>query len=214
MSQGWLPGGDSGTICGMATPHEPPRRHRPPQRFLLEEPVLVMRQVTAFMTNNFDILDRQGEVVGTVITGGSTASRFFMGSRSLTVTEADGRPVLSIEDTVNFGRDTFELADPHGRPLAHLRKRFSFFASRVDMHLADGTVVELHGNVLSFNFEFRIGELVPARVSRQWSGFGNALLGRSRYMLAFEPDVPPHARAAIIGGVVALDLIRGKEDHD
>ncbi len=174
----------------------------------------MMQQITTFMSNNFDILNQQGDVVGVITTGGSPLSRMFTGSRSLTVTEADGRPVLSLEDTVNFGRDTFELADPHGGPLAHLRKRFTFFRRRVDMHLADGTVVELHGSVFDFDFEFRVGELVPARVTRQWTGLGNALLGRSQYSLTFTPDTPLRLRAAFIGGVVALDLIRAKDERD
>lgn len=186
----------------------------PPQHTLLMEPVLQLQQVTSFMSNNFDIFNQNGEAVGIIATSGSAMSRMFMGSRTLQVTEADGRPVVKIEDTVNFLRDTFELTDPAGRPLAHLRKRFTFFKQRVDMHLADGTVVELHGSIFDFNFEFRIGQGSPAQVSRQWSGIGNALIGRSTYTLAFADDVPPHLRAAIIGGVVALDLIRAKQSSD
>lgn len=174
----------------------------------------MMQQITTFMSNNFDILNQRGDVVGIITTSGSMGTRMFMGNRNLDVTEVDGRSVLSLEDTVNFGRDTFELTDAHGRPLAHLRKRFSFFKQRVDMHLADGTVIELHGSVFDFNFEFRVGEFVPARVTRQWAGFGNALLGRSQYSLTFTPDTPPRLRAAFIGGVVALDLIRAKDERD
>lgn len=173
-----------------------------------------MHQVTGFMSNNFDIQNQQGQVVGMIATSGSAASRFLMGSRSLHVFEADGQPLLAINDTVNFARDTFELTGPDGEPLAHVRKRFSFFRQRVDLHLADGTNVELHGSVFDFNFEFRVGELVPARVSRQWSGLARGLLGRSSYVLSFAPDVPPRLRAAIIGGVIALDLIRAKESSN
>lgn len=172
----------------------------------------MMRQITTFLSNDFDILDEHGGVVGRVATAGTVSSRMFRGNRNLTVTEVDGRPVVSLEDTMNFGRDTFELADAQGRPLAHLRKRFTFLKQRMDMHLADGAVVELHGSVFDFNFEFRLGELVPARVTREWSGLGNALLGRSRYLLNFDPEAPPHIRAAILGGVIALDLIRAKAD--
>lgn len=185
----------------------------PPQRSLLTEPVLVMRQLSTLMSNNFDIRDAHGEVVGAVTTSGSVGSRMFLGSRNLAVTEADGRPVLTVTDTVNIGRDTFELADAHDQPLAHLRRRFTFLRRRVDMHLADGTVVELHGNAFDFNFEFRIGELVPARVSREWPGLGNALFGRSTYTVTFDSSAPPRVRTAVIGGVVALDLMRAKDDR-
>lgn len=172
-----------------------------------------MQQVTGIMSNNFDIKDGRGEVVGIIATSGSVASRFFMGSRTLEVTEADGRPVLTVTDTVNFGRDTFELTSPDGQELAHLRKRFTFFRTRVDMHLADGTVVELHGSVWDFDFEFRIRNAVSARVSRQWAGIGRGLLGHSQYAVEFDPALPARLRSAIIGGVVALDLIRAKDDN-
>ncbi|MGP6175637.1 LURP-one-related/scramblase family protein [Corynebacterium sp. A21] len=200
----------------MTVPPQPPLTPGPPpqQYSLLQEDLLVMHQMTGFMSNNFDIQNQQGQVVGVVSTSGSAASRFFMGSRSLHVFEADGRPLLGMEDTVNFMRDTFELSDPNGEPLAHVRKRFTFFRQQVDLHLADGTNIELHGSIFDFNFEFRVGELVPARVSRQWSGLARGLLGRSSYVLSFAPDVPSRLRAAIIGGVIALDLIRAKESSN
>lgn len=198
----------------MTTPNHPDPHHLPPRPSLLEEDALIMQQVTGIMSNNFDIMNQQGEVVGVIQTTGSAAARFLLGSRSLYVTEADGRAVLSVEDTVNFGRDTYELADATGQPLAHLRKRFTFFRRQVDMHLADGTVVELHGSIWDFDFEFRVGERMPARVSRKWAGLGRGLLGHSQYALQFEGGVPHHLRAAIIGGVVALDLIRAKDEKN
>lgn len=190
---------------------DPPQSQRPPS--LLQEDLLVLHQMSSFMSNNFHIENQHGQVVGVIHTSGSGFSRFFMGSRLLQVQEADGRPLLEIEDTLNFGRDTFELREPQGKPLAQLRKRFTFFRRQVDMHLAEGTIVELHGNIFDFEFEFRIGELVPARVSRQWSGLARGLLGRSTYVLSFATDVPPQLRAAIIGGVVTLDLMRAKDEQ-
>lgn len=181
---------------------------------LLDQNILLMQQVTSMMSNNFEITDEHGQPVCIVETTGSLASRMLRGSRALTVTEVSGEPVLSVADSMNLVRDTFELSDPHGQPLAHLRKRFAVFRTSVDMHLADGTVVEMNGNVLGFDFEFRLGDRIPARVSRQWSGFGKALLGRSTYSVQFDPEAPRHVRAAIIGGVIALDLIRRKAENN
>lgn len=178
---------------------------------LLQEDLLVLHQMRTFLNNDFHIETPAGQVVGVIDTGGSGTSRFFLGNRSLQVREADGRPVLGIEDTLNFGRDTFELTGENGEPLAHLRRRFTFLRRQVDMHLAEGTKIEMHGNIFDFEFEFRIGEQVPARVSRQWSGLARGLLGRSSYVLSFAADVPPRLRAAIIGGVVTLDLMRAKD---
>lgn len=179
---------------------------------LLEENLLAMQQVTSLMSNNFEIANAEGQPVGLVHTTGSAASRLLRGSRSLVVTELSGEPVLSVADSLNFWRDTFELSDATGQPLAHLRQRFAFFSTRVDMHLADGAVVEMKGNLRGLDFDFLLGERRPARVSRQWSGLGNALLGRSTYAVEFDPEAPHPVRAAIIGGVIALDLIRHKAE--
>lgn len=170
-----------------------------------------MQQVSNILSNNFEIQDRDEQPVGLVTTVGSLGSRLLLGSRSINVTEIDGRPVLSIADPVDLFRDTYELVAADGQPLAQLRRRFRFLRTRVDMHLADGTAVELHGSVWDLNYEFRFGDRTPARVSRQWGGLGRVLLGRSRYLLSFEPDVPSWLRATIIGGVVALDLMRAKD---
>lgn len=198
----------------MTIPQDPSSPHQPtPPSGLLDEPVLVMQQISSMMSNNFDISNGDGERVGYIETVGSAARRMVMGSRSLIVHEADGTEVVTVEDPVNFVRDTYTLATPDGKSLADVSKRFSLFRTQVDMHLVDGTVVELHGNVFDFNFEFRMGEATPASVTRQWSGIGNAFLGRSTYAVVFDPDASNTVRAAIIGGVVALDLIRRKEDE-
>ena len=62
-----------------------------------------------------------------------------------------------------------------------------------------------------FEFEFRMGDRIPAKVTRKWSGAGNGYLGRSTYALIFDEEAPDEIRKVIIGGMVALDLIREKE---
>ena len=183
-------------------------------RSLLDEPVLLMQQISSMTSNNFDIADGNGQPVGYVETIGSLANRLIAGSRTLNVHESDGTLVLGVHDPMNFVRDIYELADPNGQPLAHLRTRFTFLRTRVDMHLADGTLVELHGNALDFNFDFRLGNEVPARVTRQWSGLGNAFLGRSTYAVELDQRAPRNVRAAVVGGVIALDLLRRKKEND
>ena len=80
-----------------------------------------MQQITGFMSNDFDILDGTGEqVAGHVTTSGSGLSRFFAGSRSLDVVDADRTPLLHVEDPPGIGFDRFELSAPDGTPLASL----------------------------------------------------------------------------------------------
>ena len=186
---------------------------RPPE--LLTHDTLVMQQITGFLSNDFDILDGAGErAVGHVTTTGGGLSRLVAGSRSLDVAGADGTPLLHVEDPPGIGFDRFELSSPDGAPVAELRSRFSLLSTKVEMTLADGFVLELHGNVLGLDYEFRSGDAVAARAAREWAGFSRGFLGRSRYVLGIDPTVPPHLRLAIIGGCIVLDLIREKKSRN
>lgn len=181
---------------------------------LLDHDTLVMQQITGFMSNDFDILDGTGEqVAGHVTTTGSGLSRFFAGSRSLDVTDADGTPLLHVEDPPGIGFDRFELSAPDGTPLATLTSKFSFFSTRVGMTMADGAELELQGDPLGLDFTFAMQGARAAQVGRQWAGLSRGFLGHSRYVLSIDPTVPAPLRLAIIGGCIVLDLIRQKKSR-
>lgn len=174
-----------------------------------------MQQITGFMSNDFDILDGTGEqVAGHVTTSGSGLSRFFAGSRSLDVVDADRTPLLHVEDPPGIGFDRFELSAPDGTPLASLVGKFSFFSTRVGMTMADGAELELSGDALGLDFRFEMQGVVAAQVGREWAGLSRGFLGHSRYVVSFEPTVPAPLRLAIIGGCIVLDLIRQKKSNN
>lgn len=200
---------------GQYGPHDQPglQGQPGPGGGLLEQNALMFQQVTGFMSNNFEVTDLVGTPVGQIITGGSGLSRAFLGSRKLTVSELDGTPVVLVDDVISFGFDRFTLADPNGNELAQLKTKLSFLRTRVGMELAGGHSMELTGNVLGFEFNFEIDGRQAARVTREWAGVGRAFLGRSRYRLDIDPALPAWLRAAVIGGVVVLDLIRAKADN-
>src|SRR5690625_7688152 len=85
----------------MATPPAPSA--------LLSQDALVLQQITGFMSNDFDILDGAGErVVGHVTTTGGGLARLIAGSRSLDIFDADGTPLLHVEDPIGIGFDRSE----------------------------------------------------------------------------------------------------------
>ncbi|CAM4021553.1 hypothetical protein COFR110785_09540 [Corynebacterium frankenforstense] len=177
---------------------------------LLEQNTLVFQQVTGVTSNNFDITDLAEAPVGQILTGGSGLSRAFFGARKLAVSELDGTPVVLVDDVMSIGFDRFTLSDPAGNELAQVQTKLSFLRKRVGMELAGGHSMELSGNVLGFEFDFEIDGNRAARVTREWAGVGRALMGHSRYRLDLDPELPAWLRAAVIGGVVVLDLIRAK----
>jgi uncharacterized protein YxjI len=181
---------------------------------LLQHDQLVMQQVTNFNSNDIAILDPAGATVGYVHTVGSGVSRFFMGSRELDLLDRDGTPLAHISDPVQFGRDRFELTYPDGRPLAQVVKRIRLFGLNVSVEVCDGSVLELRGNVMGFDFQVMLGEWEIATVTRQWAGMGAALLGRSRYGVRLRNDAPDPVRRAVISSCVVLDLIREKRSRN
>ncbi|MGP9842905.1 LURP-one-related/scramblase family protein [Brachybacterium sp. 107] len=184
------------------------------QPVLLAHDTLVMQQITGFMSNDFDILDATGQqAIGHVSTSGGGLSHLVAGSRSLDVADADGSPLLHVEDPMSLGFDHFRLSTPEGAPLAEVTSRFALFSTRVRITMADGTDLELSGDMLGLDFEFQVQGAVAARVSRKWAGLGRGVLGRSRYAVGIEPTVPAQLRLAIIGGCIVLDLIRRKKQN-
>lgn len=175
---------------------------------------LVMQQTSAFLSNDFAITDLAGNRIGGVATEGDMGSRLLLGSRSLQVLDADGSPVVRVQDPVDIGRDRYELFDPQGISVARLMKRLAFMSTRVDVSVADGTQLSLEGTPFTFEFTFVAanGESV-AHVTRNWAGLDRAILGHSRYVVDIRPDAPAVVRAAIIGSCVALDLIRRKRSN-
>lgn len=171
-----------------------------------------MQQITGFMTNDFAIQDPDGTPIGNVHTTGSGIGRFFMGSRSFELYDADGRLLLSINDVLTFGRDRWELDHPDGSRFADIVRKFTFFIKKVDVQVIDGPLVQIESSdIFEFGFGITVGGAEIARTSRQWAGIGNALLGRDRYVLSFRPEVLRRDRLAVIGAVIAVDLMRQKD---
>lgn len=180
---------------------------------LLIDNTLVFQQVTAMVTNDFAILDGEGQVAGRVETHGSLGSLLAKGSRHFTVRDVDDQPVLIVRDPLNLVRDTFELQLPDSSAFAQVRRRFVALTTRLDISLASGALIELKGTLTGLKFTFTTEGHMVARVSRTWPGLAKGLLGRSSYTLTFEPETPVEIRRAVIGTMVVLDLVRHKDNN-
>lgn len=179
---------------------------------LLQEDVLVIDQVTSFMGNDFSIMNAEGQPVGRITTEGGALQRMVMGNRQLAIIDTDGSLFMRIDDVMTFGRDRFVLHDPNGGQFGEVIKEFTLFSKRLTVNLP-GESLSLSGSFFEREFEVTGSLGQAARVSRRWPGIGSALLGRERYVLGFTPGVPGPMRAATLGAVVSLDLIRAKEQQ-
>lgn len=179
---------------------------------LLQEDVLVIDQVTSFMGNDFSIMNAAGQPVGRITTEGGALQRMVMGNRQLAIIDTDGSLFMRIDDVMTFGRDRFVLHDPNGGQFGEVIKEFTLFSKRLTVNLP-GESLSVSGSFFEREFEVTGPLGQAARVSRRWPGIGSALLGRERYVLGFNPGVPGPMRAATLGAVVSLDLIRAKEQQ-
>lgn len=180
---------------------------------LIDADALVIDQITRLFRSDFEIHEGE-EVVGLITTEGSTMARMFGGNREFVVTEPDGTQVLRLQDVMNFmSRDTYEVLDGADRPLGTLRREFTLFSKRVSFLPADsGDPLEIRGSFLGYDYSIMCGQEPVARISRQWVGLAASLMGGQRYAVTFLPGAGPRLRQIILGTVIAIDLMKTKDD--
>lgn len=180
---------------------------------ILDADLLVLDQVTSFMSNDFAIRDANGAIIADIRTEGSTLARMVIGSRKLTVHDTDGTVLLRLDDVMSLGRDRFDLLDANGNRFAEIVKQFTVFRKKFTIELAGNQQLELTGNVWEREFQVQLDGHEVARVTRTWPGLAAGILGHNRYVLQLAPGLPPAVRAAVIGAAIAIDLVRAKEQR-
>ena len=172
-----------------------------------------MQQFRNGLSPEFDILDDQEQVVGMVGGTESGARRFFLGPREFDVLDADGSLLAHVSDVRDFWRDTYEIVRGDGSMLATVARKVAFFSRRFSIALSTGEEFMVEGNF--FDREFNVvntnGGGAVAQVSRERAGFAKAFLGHDRYALYYPAGTSPDRRLAILGGMIALDLMRAKD---
>ena len=187
-----------------------PMDEQPYPTSILDHDVLVLQQITSFMANDFEILDANGGVVGQFAGLDSGMSRFLTGPRVFALYEADGSPLLGLNDVHNWGMDTYELSDPVGNPVGTVRQKLTFFRTVVEAQSVDGTLLSFEGGFFDYDYQILDNGFEVARVTKEWAGFSRAFMGHSRYVLSIDPRVNRPSRPLILGTAVALDLLRMK----
>lgn len=183
------------------------------QAGLLNQDLLILQQFRGGLSLEFDILDDQGRVVGMVAGTEGGTRRFFLGPREFDVLDADGRRLAHLSDVRDFWRDTYEIVRGDGSRLATVARKVAFFSRRFSIALSTGEEFMVEGDLFSREFDV-VGANdggVVARASRERAGLAKALLGHDQYALCYPAGTSPDLRLAILGGVIALDLMRAKD---
>ena len=172
-----------------------------------------MQQFRNGLSPEFDILDDQEQVDGMVGGTESGARRFFLGPREFDVLDADGSRLAHLSDVRDFWRDTYEIVRGDGSVLATIARKMGFFSHRFSIALSTGEVFMVEGDFFGreFNMVNAADEKIVAQASRERAGFVKAFLGHDRYALYYPAGTSPDRRLAILGGMIALDLMRAKD---
>lgn len=177
---------------------------------MLRENEIVVTQTKALGRDEFAIEDAHGAVLGTARQT-LKMSDLVKASRGVEVFDAAGTHVLSIEDPVDFIRDTYSvhLVDPPMQ-LARLTKRFAWIGAKFDVEIAGFPGVEINGQVFQLNYELTSQGREIARVDAEYSGVGRAMMGKTSYRVRMQPGLDERQHAAIIGIALAIDMRRAK----
>ena len=177
---------------------------------MLTEREIVVRQTKALGRDAFAIEGPGGELLGTARQT-LKMSDLVKASRGVEVFDAQGAHVLSIEDPVNFIRDTYvvHLASPPMQ-LAKLTKRFAWIGAKYDVEMAGLPDVQIQGQAFQLNYSLTSQGREIARVDAEYSGMGRMLMGKTSYRLRIQPGLDERQHAAVIGIALAIDMRRAK----
>lgn len=179
---------------------------------MLREHEIIIRQTKLLGRNEFAFEAPSGQPLGTARqTKLNMKDMLGRASRQVDVFDANGAHLLSIEDPLDFIRDSYtvRLINP-AMELARLTSRFKLMGSKFDLDIAGFPETQVEGKVFNRNYTLTSQGRPIARVDAEFKGFGRAFFGKSDYRVRFEPGLDERQHAAILGVVVAIDMWRVK----
>ena len=194
---------------------------------LLEHNLVVVRQKPKIVevTNQYDLLDADGVVIGKVCeTGQSTARKalrmFTTFDQYLThryeVADAAGTVVLSLKRPAKIMKSRIEVSDARGVLLGTIVQRNIVGSKRFGFEGPDGSNLgEIQGeNWVSWNFQIKdsSGELV-GRVDKKFAGIlREGFTTADTYVLALDESLVGAPRALAFAAAVAIDTALKQDD--
>ena len=180
---------------------------------LLTTDLLVVSPVASVVgSNDSSITAGDGTLLGRIISQQGPANGPIPGKTHFSIQDvATGAVVARVAKVSSFGVGTYEVRTVDDTVLATIGLKLRFVKLVLSITGADGTPLTIDGSFRGRQFDLSGLPGPVARISRPHAGLGNWTLGNERYVLAFARDVPTESRQAMLGVVVAVDLIRAME---
>lgn len=188
---------------------------------LLERDLVVVRQKAKLieLTNQYFLLDAEGNDIGWIVEEGQTAGRKVLRaltrfdqflSHKLGVADADGRRVLTLHKPPSFLRSRVEVHDASGTPVGMIRQQSVF--GKIHFTLEDPHGSPL-GELRAENWrawDFHIADasgVEVARITKKWAGMLlEGFTTADNYVFTVQPTVQGPLRMLCFAAAAAVDL--------
>jgi uncharacterized protein YxjI len=177
------------------------------------------------LTNEYDITDQFGNLVGRVVEVGQTglkkAARLLSGydqyfTHRLEVRDAGGAPLLLLTRPAKVFKSRMQIAQPDGTPIGEIvqdnffgKKRFGF---SVGGQIIGGIRAE---NWRSWDFAIEDGNGSEiGRINKKWAGIGRELFTTAdHYQVLIHHELPYPLKYMLIASAVTVDTALKQDDY-
>lgn len=127
------------------------------------------------------------------------------------ITDAQGRPVLTVQRGISIFRSRVEVLDENGQLIGQFQQKLLSFGGKFEVLDANSnSLCWLKGKWTSWDFRFEQDGRELARVSKEWAGLGKELFtSADNYMLIINDWVAQDdkVRQLILAAVMCIDMV-------
>ncbi|OUS25931.1 hypothetical protein A9Q98_11615 [Thalassotalea sp. 42_200_T64] len=161
-------------------------------------PIFQLKQKFLSITERFEIKNENDQVVYLV------DGKFFSIGKTFHLTSPDGVELAEIKQKLFSFRPTFNITFVDGRSAQLVKTFLPLFKSRFLISYA-GRKLEVSGNFLSHEYQFREASSIVAQVSKKWFSFSDT------YGLDVEDETLSQISLCIL---IAIDAIHHGRDNE
>lgn len=182
-----------------------------PPATLLEHDVVIMRlaKTLDFSEHEFDIFDQSWNPVGAVRATEEGAKHPIFPPRELAIRDSTGL-LCVMQDRFKGRTHDYEIAAPTGAIIGIARGFAEITNPSMTLDIHDSTRFLISGALFERYFQVSLNGIPVAHATRESADPLQERLVDERYYMVFDPKMPPHHRAALLGALLALGRMRGK----
>lgn len=186
---------------------------------LLQHSVFVVEQKKQMfeMDTNYDILDTEGRIIGSVRQVGQSTARKVLRlvakmdeylEHNFEVTDSNGTVVLRLQRPAKLRKSRLLVTDGDGREVGEIAQMNTFGKVRFELTSGARPVGELRGkNIRDRSFDILDDQERPVgQVSKKFEGLKGLLRTEDKYAVQLDPSLDGPLRMLCVAAGIGLDL--------